>query len=317
MFRLILELSVKLIPIYLYAVLGFIIGKIIRFPKDKVADLLVYFIVPVVVFHGAYTIELSARVLLLPLIMLVLCTLIAFIFLITGRKIYKDNTPNLLGFCSAYGNFGYFAVPASIILFGPEAESLAIVAGLGFNIFLSTIGYYMTALGNFSIKESLIKTLKLPILYAILLGFALNYFNCRLTVFNGVDTNAVYLGAIRDIRGIFTVFGMMLLGLAIAELKELQIDWKFVLLSMVSHFVLWPLLVSGLIIADRQIFHLFPVIVHRIMFLMSVVPLGVNGIAVATQLDVQPQKAAVAILISTIFGMIYIPVILTIFASYI
>ena len=109
----------------------------------------------------------------------------------------------------------------------------------------------------------------------------------------------------------------MLLGLAIAELKELQIDWKFVLLSMVSHFVLWPLLVSGLIIADRQIFHLFPVIVHRIMFLMSVVPLGVNGIAVATQLDVQPQKAAVAILISTIFGMIYIPVILTIFASYI
>ncbi len=44
----------------------------------------------------------------------------------------------------------------------------------------NSVGYYITAKGNFSAKQSLLKMLKLPVLYAFILGVIFNLCEIKL-----------------------------------------------------------------------------------------------------------------------------------------
>ena len=47
------------------------------------------------------------------------------------------------------------------------------------------------------------------------------------------------------------------------------------------------------------------------MILMSIVPLAANTIALASDLDVHPEEATIAVFLSTIFALFYIPFMVT------
>jgi hypothetical protein len=173
----------------------------------------------------------------------------------------------------------------------------------------------VTALGNFSLKQSLRKTLVLPSVYAFAVGLALNVLNIRFGMFFKIDLNALYLNMARDVRGVYTVIGMMLVGIAIAEIKILRIDWKFIGMASLAQFVVWPLMVGVYILLDINFLHFYPVLLLKIIFLLSLIPVGANLIAYSTQLGVQPEKAAVTILITTIFAMFFIPLMISVFIS--
>jgi hypothetical protein len=317
MFELFIEFAIKLFPIYLWALFGFILGKLLKVRKNDAANILVFLILPLITFHGSFTTPVTVQALSLPLFFFLLCSIITLLFLWLGKKTWKDNTGNLLAFASSYGNYGYFALPAAIVLFGKDAESSVIMAGIGFIIYSCTVGYFVTALGNFTIAESLKKTLVLPSVYAMILGLSLNVLNIKFGSFRNIDLNDIYLSVARDVRGVYTIIGMMLVGLAIAEIKTLMIDWKFVGMASLAQFVIWPIVVGLYIILDKNILHFYPVLLLKIIFLLSLIPVGVNLIAYSSQLGVHPEKAAVAILLTTIFAMLFIPFMISVFIGFI
>jgi predicted permease len=270
---------------------------------------------PFITFHGMYTTELTRQALSLPLFFFILCSLMALGFLGVGKLFFKDNTANLLGFAASYGNYSYFAIPAGIILFGKESENIIILSGIGFIVFSGTVGYFLTALGNFSLKTSLIKTLKLPSLYTSILGLVFNALGWRPGMIGSIDAKHIYDGLATDLRGCLSVLGMMLLGLAIAEIKHFKFEIKFVSLSFLAQFVVWPLIIGSIIFVDKQYLHFYSTIYYQSLFLLSLIPIGINLIAYATQLNVQPEKAAFTILLSTVFAMFYIPFMIMVFAG--
>lgn len=307
MFGLFVEFLVKLFPIYLWVLFGFILGRMLKIKKEAIADILVFLILPLITFHGSFTTPLTAQALSLPVFFFLLCSFITLLFLWIGKIMWKDNTGNLLAFASGYGNYGYFALPAAIVLFGNDAESPVIMAGIGFILYSCTIGYFVTALGNFSIRQSLKKTLVLPSVYAFAIGLTLNVLNFRFGSCLNMDLNALYLNAARDVRGVYTVIGMMLVGIAIAEIKTFTIDWKFIGMASLAQFVVWPVVIGAYILLDSNFLNFYPVLLLKIIFLLSLIPVGANLIAYSTQLGVQPEKAAVTILMTTLFAMFYIP----------
>ncbi len=309
-------LLVKLLPLYLYMLFGYIIGKALNVKKGDIANLLVFLLLPIITFHGAYTTPVSVQTMSLPLFFFVLCTLITILFLWIGKKLWKDNTGNLLSFAAGYGNYGYFALPASIVLFGKEAESLVIIAGVGYTLYTSTVGYFVTALGNFSARTSIWKTLMLPSIYTLILGLIFNIGGWKLTTGSGIDFLQVYTDFMRDMRGTYSALGMMLVGIAIAEVKHFKVDWKFTAVASLAHFVIWPLVMISYIFIDVSFLHFYPVLILKILFLFSLIPVGVNLIAYATQLGVQPEKGAITILVTTVFGMLYIPLMMSLFLAF-
>ena len=110
---------------------------------------------------------------------------------------------------------------------------------------------------------------------------------------------------------------MMLVGIAIAEIKQFIIDWKFLGMAMLAQFIVWPVIIGGIIMLDKNIFEFYPALILKIIFLLSLIPIGVNLIAYSTQLNVQPEKASITILITTVFAMLYVPFMVSIFIGYI
>ena len=100
---------------------------------------------------------------------------------------------------------------------------------------------------------------------------------------------------------------MMLIGIGLSELKLNHLDLKFLTLSLLAKFVIWTLLITGLIIIDKTFLALFSEEIHQMMFLLSIVPLAANAVAFSSELKINPEKASLAVFTSTVIALFYIP----------
>jgi len=299
------SLLLKLIPLYLIIFLGFIAGKYLEARKETLALILIYTITPVIIFHGALTTEINLGILILPVLYFFVASFLCLSFYKFTGKLWADNTRNILAFTAGTGNIGYFGLPVAVAFFGENAVSVVSLMIVGAMVYESTIGFFITARGHHSVTESIDKLLKLPHLYAFFAGLILNLFN--------IPLGQIYFDTVLLFRGAYTILGMMIIGLALSEISKFIIDIKFVSLAFLAKFIFWPVLLLFLIVLDTYFLRQLNSEVHKIIFLLSLSPLAANTVSFATLLKVQPQKAAVTVLLSTLFALIYIPVIVAAF----
>lgn len=99
----------------------------------------------------------------------------------------------------------------------------------------------------------------------------------------------------------------MLIGIALAEIRKIRINWKFVGITFFLKFLVRPLLTLLIIFIDRSFFHYYDPLIYNILFIVSLVPLSVNSIAIASIFELRTDDIAVAILLSTLFAFLFIP----------
>ena len=97
-----------------------------------------------------------------------------------GNKIYGDNRANLLAIITSMGNTGFLGLPLALALLPEKVIGLYVLMDIGGGIYIATIMYYIAARSQFSIRDSLIKVLKFPMLYAIIAGLIINKTNIAL-----------------------------------------------------------------------------------------------------------------------------------------
>jgi malate permease and related proteins len=293
----------KLLPLYLLIALGFVAGRLLNADRRTVGSLLIYLIAPLVVFHGTATSALDATIIALPLATYACSCLIGLGFFLIGRRLLKDERTGILGFTAGTGNTGYFGLPVAIALFGETATGPLVVAALGTLLYENTVGFYLTAKGKHTAADSLRKVLKLPTVYAFAAGLTANALH--------IPLGAGYLGLIANVRGAYAVLGMMLIGLGLAAVRASSIDKAFTGLCFLAKFVAWPAVMTGVIALDRAWLGLFTPLMTDVLILISIVPMAANTVAVATVLDVHPEKAAFAVLLSTLASLVVIPLVAT------
>lgn len=294
------SLCYKIIPCYVLIVCGFLAAKYYEVRKEAVANLAIYIITPAVVMLGTLQAGLAVNVLILPLCFLTIGTTLAFANYTLGKHLWEDNTRILLAFSSGTGNTGYFGIPVCIALLGPEALPIAVMLALGATLFENTVGYYLGARAESSVKEAFHKLLILPSLYAFAIGLLLNIFHLPLP--------AVLHDTLTLLKGAYTPLGMMLIGMGLAQVAWGKLDYKFILLALGNKWILWPLCGFGLVFLDHSLTHFFSPLIQQVFIIESVVPLAANTVALATRFNAYPEKAAVAVTLSTILGLVVVPV---------
>lgn len=301
-----ITILLKLIPLYLLIILGFIGTKVLKVEKETVAKLLIYIIAPAVIFYGTYTAEINFANLSLPILFFCLASTISLIFLIIGNFVFKkDSTKNILAFSAGAGNVGYFGLPVISVILGDQAFSSAVLSILGFILYENTVGFFLTAKGNYTTRESLWKVIKLPTIYAFFIGLLLNLFSFHL--------GDIIITTIGYFKGAYTLLGMMIIGMGLATVNVRKIDYKFISLTFLAKFISWPLMIIGVITLDKYFLHIYNPSIHNIFIIMSIVPLAANTVAVATELKVHPNKAALTVSLSTFFALFYIPLVASLF----
>lgn len=292
----------SLIPLYLIIALGWVAGRYFQIDVKTISTLAIYIFAPVSAFGFVAQIDFQPEYLTLPLFTWCIATAIAFTFLTLGKKIYGDNRANLLAIMASMGNTGFLGLPLALALLPENVIGLYVLLDIGAGIYLATTMYYIAARGQFSIRDSITKVLKFPMLYGIIAGLIINKFQTKLPEqFNTYHDYFV---------GAFILTGMMILGVSLSQIKKISISPQFISLSFIGKFILWPAIALAIIWIDKLYLHTFNHHVHQMMLIISIVPHGVTVAAFAAQMDLNPEKASTTILISTILSLIYVPLML-------
>jgi predicted permease len=304
-------LLLKIFPLYINILLGYISTKFLKVTREAIANLLIYILGPIVVFSATISVKIDLAVLMLPVFFYLFCSVIAFALLYFYKNSWNDATGNILAFSGATGNTGYFGIPLAVIFFPPYLADIYIFTVLASLLYESTTGFYVTAKGNFTVKQSLQKIMKLPLLYAFVIGLLFNLLGISIP-----DDLSSYTA---QFKGAYGILGMMLMGMGLVGLKLKKgsdLDYKFISILFILKFIFWPLAILTFIYIDKIYFMFLNEDLYKIMFLFAIVPLAGNTVTLAVLLDAKPEKASFTVLLSTLVSIIYIPIVLSLYGGF-
>lgn len=318
-------LLLKLIPLYTFVLLGYIAARYLMVQKESIATLLIYIISPIVVFHGVAIAPETIASVTLPIVAYCIGSILCLMFYVINAKVWRyasvkesnkylvgdrdveqnragisGSEKNILAFSAGAGNVGYFGLPVIITLFGETAFSYAVLFIFGLVLYECTLGFYITAKGNYSTRESLMKVVRLPTIYAFIIGVIINVLD--------INIGGAVQEAILSVRGAYSVLGMMLVGAGLASITIWKIDYRFTGMAFLAKFIAYPAIMIGVILLDIHVWHIYSLPIYQVLILLSIVPLASNTVAFAVKLKVHPEKMAMAVFLSTILAVIYIPI---------
>jgi len=286
-----LEALISIAMVYLFIVLGFGAKKTFGEQINEQTLVLVslYFLQPILTFWGLTRTQINQELLLIPLIYLLVVGIVLLLSIIAAPRVLKDpKERSIFIAASLIGNTGNLGIPLGIALFGEQSVAYTSILNIANVFFIYTIGVYFYAKGEFTIKQSLMQIVKIPVLWFALLAIAYNA--AGMTIHPNVD-KFLEMGAYATI-----VIQLMIFGIYLAEVKVKTIDYAFSLkITAIKHFIL-P--IAGLVAI--WLFGLNP-LVSAILLLELCVPLAVNNVNMAALYNCSPAKTTEAILFTTLF----------------
>jgi hypothetical protein len=285
-----LETLISLLGIYLFIAVGF--GAKWTF-KEKIDDrtitlLSVYFLQIFLTFWGLLKRPIDTELLLAPSIYLAI-TLIALLLMIPLTKLLFTDTKerSIATVAALIGNTGNLGIPLGIAMFGEQSVPYMTLINL-VNVFVVyTIGVFYYSRGEFSVRDSLMNIIKLPVLWAAMVAIALNLIDYHPSV--AVD-KTLMMGAYASMTMQLVLFGIYLYGIKLGELNTKLSLWvsgtKFILIPIIAWMVL------GQIEMDSSI--------KGIVFLELMVPLAVANVNLASLYNCSPRTVTVEVFVTSV-----------------
>jgi hypothetical protein len=285
--------------------IGFLSGRFSNVERDSIASLLFYFIAPIVFFAVPASANLTFSSLGIVLITFILTSSLGFFSYWLYGKFWQDSQRNILALSAGTGNTGYVGLPIAAVLFDDYTLSIYILGLIGVNIYESSVGCYFCARSFHTFKQSVMKVIRLPILNAF-------FFGCVLSL-SGFHLPDVFDDFVNNMKGAFSILGMVTIGLALSKIEGFRLDLKFTAAAFASKFIFYPIMFNLFILLDKFVFGWYNINHYNALQLLCIAPMATNTIVLASQYKIYPEKMATAVLLSLIFVLIYMPVMSTIF----
>lgn len=299
----------KIFPLYITILAGYLLTRFFKIKREQIAFLLIYILGPVVIFFAVLSIEINFQLIFLPVFIFLFGTTIAFYILAKYKNEWKDASVNTLAFTCGTGNTGYFGIPLAMILLEPNAANIFIFGTLASLLYENTTGFFVTAKGSFTARESIMKILKLPLLYAFIAGVTFNILGFR--------TPEFIVPYFENFKWAYGLLGMMMLGMGMKGFNiHEDFDKKYIKISYFFKFIFWPAVVLAIIFVDKTFINFLNEEIYKVMFLFSIVPLAGNTVTLAVLLKAKPEKASFTVLMSTLISVVYIPVVLALYGGF-
>lgn len=289
----------EIIPLVFIILIGISMKPFANTSLVPLSNVLLYVATPAIVFFGAYELNLSPGLVILPFCIFLVATLFALFCEYYTKNWWQDGTHRLLAISVGTSNTGYFGLPMVYAILGPSALPTAIMFAFGQMLFVNTIGFYLAARYQHAIKKVNLQLISSPAVYALLLGLTLNYFS--------VDLHISVEKTFELIKDLYIPLGLLVIGLMFSTIRNIKFDIKYLTAIILNKFLIWPLSTSLLILLDQYFFSLLTNEIYAVMLLQSIAPSGANMAALAAKFNIHPEKAALGILITTLIAIFYMP----------
>lgn len=279
-----------ILPVFIIMAIGFVLQKKFSMDVQTLARLNIYYVVPAFIFVKLYTTEIAldlfAKVIIFigvfVLILYVLAMIIGrFLKLSSGKKVTFTNS--ILFF-----NSGNYAVPVNDLVFrsDPFAMSIQVIVLMFQNIFLFSYGIFSLQSVHTGKLRAMLAYFKMPVMYAMLLGFLMKAFEIPVPSFVWIPANYIADAMI--------ALALLTLGAQVAQLK-LTAGLGTVYVSLVLRLLVGPLLTLGMIYAFG-----ISGVTAQALLIASSMPTAVNSAVIAQEYDNHPDMAAQIVLFSTL-----------------
>ncbi|MFG6179449.1 AEC family transporter [Halomonas sp. THAF12] len=278
--------------------LGWLAARRLAVDPRPIATLLIYLIAPLTFFRGLILGGPTPGYLLVTAALFATASLVALTVSRLARRALPGEEGAVLAFSAGTGNTGYFGLPVALVLLPPEGVTLYLFGVLGVTLYEFTLGFYLSARGRFSMRDSLAKILRLPLIYAFL--------SALLVEGSGVEIPAAIMEGLEVFPPAYTLLGMMIIGMTLGRVTVRQFDWRFIGACVAVRYALWPLLALGAVVGLQATVGLAPALAMALL-LVGVVPMAANVVVVAMELGIAPEKGALAVLLTTLAAPLLIP----------
>ncbi len=280
----------SILGIYLFIAVGY--GAKWTF-KEKIDDrtitlLSVYFLQIFLTFWGLLKRPIDTELLFAPALYLGISLSALLLMIPLSRMLFHDPKERSIATVAALiGNTGNLGIPLGIALFGEQSIPYLTLINL-VNVFVVyTIGLFYYSRGEFSVRESLINILKLPVLWAAMVAIALNLIGY---VPSPAVDKTLMMGAYASMTMQLVLFGIYLYGIKLEEINLRLSVWvngtKFLLIPIIAFVVL------GMVEMDPM--------VKGILFLELIVPLAVANVNLASLYNCSPRTVTVQVFTTSI-----------------
>jgi len=291
-----LDIFLSVISIYIFILLGFLAKRKLKdeLQEKSLVVISIYFLQPILTFWGLSTKNIDAKLLSTPFIYMAISILCIFVSFTIAKLFFSDaKERSIVTISSVIGNTGNLGIPIGIALFGPESiiyTSLINVA----NIFIIyTVGVYFYSRGQFSIKESLLNIIKLPLIWFALFALILNLLHVEIhsSIFKSLEMGA-YAAMVVQLM----IFGMFLYSVKLRSLNR-----KLILHVVIIKFIIIPI-ISLIVLKNLNL----DVFMAGIILLELLVPLAVTNVNLASLYNCKPIDVTALVFLTSLLFVPYI-----------
>lgn len=291
------EVTFRILFLILFTMIGFFAGRRFSINPRDISILLIYIILPAVIIVAVLEAPSGKNYLPFTLGAYLVCSILASLAYAIGSRIWNDSTKNLFAFSGGTGNTGYFGLPIAFGVFGDLGSAIAVFIIIGVSLYEFSFGYYLNSLGNASIKQSLSKIARLPMIYAFVLALTMKEWL-------GVE-NEVLISNLNSFKGAYSVLGMMVIGITLSKFRPFRVDRTYLFSALSWKFIVWPVFCFALV---QLLAPYLTLTEQAVIMLMSAVPMAGNTVVIANELNVHPEKAATAVMASTFLALLTVPI---------
>jgi len=284
----------SIIFVYVFIVLGYMAKRIFKDDMStKTLTLMsVYFLQPFVTIWGFSTAKLHAEHVYVPLLYLGIILALLIPTILLGKLIFADAKERAIFSIAGFvGNTGNIGIPLGIALFGEQSVIYTTLINIANVFVVYIIGVYIYSRGSFSIRDSLLNIVKIPIIPASVVAILINIYDIPLS---SQIEEFFKMGAYTGIVLQLFLLGTFLQGIRIKELHP-----KLMLGTLSQKFIIIPL-ATAFILSFTDL----PLFVQGVIFMEMMVPLAVANINLASLYDCKPRDVTSLILLST---LLFIP----------
>ena len=281
---------ISILAIYLFIFLGYIAKKIYQddIHEKTLIIFSIYFLQPILTFWGLTRVSINYQLIITPFIyFLIITSTLAFLIFISKYLFDDDKDKSIFITTSLIGNTGNLAIPLGIAIFGEQSIAYTSIINIANVFFIYTVGIFYFAKSQYTFKQSLLKMIKIPILWFAILALLYNYFG--FTINPQID-QALQMGAYATI-----VIQLMIFGVYMAGIKLKSSNMK---LSLSTTFV--KLIVLPIVgISFAYMFNL-PSDIAKILIVSLSVPLAVTTVNISALYNCKPYEVTYIIFLSTL-----------------
>lgn len=292
------DLLLIVLPAFLIFGAGFIGQKLLKLDIKSISTMSLYLMLPFLTFDTFYSNQLNIEYFYMFLFTFLLAVILIILTVLYGIFIKANKTQMsamLLG--TIFPNSGNYGAPVAMFAFGATGFQYAVIFMVIHAFLINTIGIFIASYGSektTSMKDSVMRVLKMPVLYGFLFGVVFQQLHIELpsTIRDGISL----VGS----ASIPTV--MLILGMQLAEIKPQKFELKYV-----NSVTIFRMLVSPLLAVVLVSFMPVNDLIKNVYILLAAMPIAANTTLLAVQFNVKPDLTSFTTLVTTLLSLVTIP----------